>query len=51
MRRTYNGKTPYSLHLNIKDLDLVANCPDPVSFLEPWPVIHILTEQTVQVGL
>ena len=34
MRRSYNGKTPYSLHLNIKDLDLVANCPDPVSILE-----------------
>ena len=34
MRRSYNGKTPYSLQLNIKDLDLVANCPVPVRILE-----------------
>ena len=34
MRRSYNGKTPYSLQLNIKDMDLVANCPDPVRILE-----------------
>ena len=34
MRRSYNGKTPYSLQLNIKDMDLVANCPDPVRIPE-----------------
>ena len=34
MRRSYNGKTPYSLHLIIKGMDLVANCPDPVMILE-----------------
>ena len=34
MRRSYNGKTPYSLQLNIKDMDLVANCLDPVRILE-----------------
>ena len=33
MRRSYNGKTPYSLHLNIRDMDLVANCPDSVRIL------------------
>ena len=34
MRRSYNGKTPYSLQFNIKDMDLVANYPDPVRILE-----------------
>ena len=34
MGKSYNGKTPYSLHLNIKDMDLVANCPDPVRILK-----------------
>ena len=34
MRRSYNGKTPYSLPLNIKGMDLVASCPDPVRILE-----------------
>ena len=34
MRISYNGKTPYSLQFNIKDMDLVANCPDPVRILE-----------------
>ena len=34
MRRSYNGKTPYSLQLNIKDMDLVANCTGPVRILE-----------------
>ena len=39
MGSSYNGKklygkTLYSLHLNITDMDLVANCPDPVRILE-----------------
>ena len=34
MRRSYNGKTPYRLHLNIKGMDLVASFPDPVRILE-----------------
>ena len=34
MGRSYNGKTLYSLHVNIKDMDLVANCPDPVRILD-----------------
>ena len=34
MGRSYNGKAPYSLHLNIKYMNLVANCPDPVRILE-----------------
>ena len=34
MGRSYTGKTPYSLHLNIKVMDLLANFPDPVTILD-----------------
>ena len=41
-QNSWGFRQVYSLHLNIMDRDLAANCP----------VIHtILAEQTVQVGL